>query len=265
MYSQSRSRLVQFLFVLLLLVSRPAFAISDSERVSDERFRAEFHWAAAVINTQSGGVCGGVLIASRWVLTAAHCAGSPRYVLLDSALRSVAKRVEVTKRILHPDYDIATGQNDVALLHLAESVDIAPAALASSVDSLMLLRNGAAARVIGWGRSDRGSRPENRLRIAEPKLNNFKRLGNFYIYEGYAGPCGRDSGSPMLMQTIDGRWLVVGIARAAKNMCGGGKGAAVYTDVGKVEEFIRAHVGDDGLEAQSAIQAQPIPLQENVK
>ncbi len=234
-------------FLILLLASRPVLALSGAEPVSEARFATEFPWLVTVINPQNDGVCGGVLIASRWVLTAAHCAGSERYVLAGSPARDMAQRLDVRKIIRHPDYSSTTGQYDVALLYLAKAHAADTLAVASDTESRLLLRNGARARLAGWGRTEHSREPANRLRAADLTLRAFARSGVVYGYQGSIGPCARDSGSPMLMQTLDGRWLLVGIARAARGMCGSGKekgpGTAIYTDVGRVAQFIRDHAG----------------------
>jgi len=230
--------------MLLLLLVVDAHAISEGERVSDEQFASDFPWAVAVINAKSGGVCGGAVIAPRWVITAAHCTGGERYVLAGNAMRSLARRVDVKKRIRHPQFNINTGQFDVALLYLAEELTVQPASLATPVESRLLLSNDAPATIIGWGRTENSHKPMDRLQVASITLQNFARRNSLYMYRGSAGPCGRDSGSAMLSETLDGRRVLVGIARAAQGMCSGNMlGVALYMDVGTVDAFIKANIG----------------------
>jgi len=232
--------------VSFLLIASNAQAISEGSRVSDERFSSEFPWAVVVVNEKSGGICGGSLIAPDWVLTAAHCAGSKRYVLVGSPLRSLARRVEVIKRIRHPSFDSSVGQYDLALLQLAEVQNIEPIALASRAQVDLLLTGKPSAVVLGWGRSEFSRKPVDRLRVANARLNKLVRRQSLYAYQHQAGPCGRDSGSPMLMKTLDGRRVLVGVARAAQGMCDVDGGAAVYTDVGSAAAYFRQHIPNIG-------------------
>ena len=75
---------------------------------------------------------------------------------------------------------------------------------------------------------------------------SLSRAGSRYAYTYRTGPCSRDSGNPMLLQTIKGDWLVVGIANATDgNLCATNGGLAVYTSVAPLIEFIRGYTARD--------------------
>jgi hypothetical protein len=126
-------------------------------------------WQAAIIKQSflSKRIsCGGALISSRWVLTAAHCvhSASPSQIRVRLGEWNVREQsekfphedYEIERKEVHPDYKPATFQNDIAVVRLTQDVaykeHIVPVCLPEPATSYV----GEKATVIGWGRTAHG-------------------------------------------------------------------------------------------------------------
>jgi len=136
----------------------------------------KYPWMVALFTTVSGfrrfRDCGGTLVASRWVVTAAHCVEWPYtkanlYVVLgEFNISSTNDQFDTNRKevnlqidpILHENYNRPKHlSNDIALLKLAEDVDLntyTPACLAPSGADF----TGHRGRVYGWGVLDECSK-----------------------------------------------------------------------------------------------------------
>ena len=110
-------------------------------------------------------VCSGTVVSPRLVLTAGHCAFNTAtgtedqpagYAVVTGSLgsrTSPARQVSaVTRTILNPAYNAATGDGDAALLVLGTPTTTPPVPLADPSADLSLVNAGASAQIAGWGR-----------------------------------------------------------------------------------------------------------------
>ncbi|MDJ0927159.1 MAG: trypsin-like serine protease [Gammaproteobacteria bacterium] len=228
-----------------VLVAIPnAIAIVHGKAVRQSLFEDRYPWAVAVENPASGGVCSAALISPTHVISAAHCTWPGKRLLVGHTSRQKARVVEVADVIRHPDYDKETNQFDVGLFRLTEAVDIEPVKLVSRGEYLLLVLPDAEAEIMGWGK-----RPDSdfsdRLVRAGVQLGNLGMRGTYLIYESQGAPCGGDSGGPLVLEGLDRKPVLVGVASATDgNLCSTGGGAAAYTNVAAVRQFIEKHVPD---------------------
>jgi hypothetical protein len=217
----------------------PAGAILTRPDRDDEEYRElATRYPSAVSLGESVGT--GVVIAPRWILTAAHVIGA---LPGDRASLRIGGRAHAVQEIVvHPDWK-AGGESDIALIHLREPVQgIEPTLVHRQSDE-----KGRAVRIVGFGESGRiggqaAPRPDGKARAA---VNTVDRVDPFSLgvdikppeeasdLQGAAAP--GDGGAPAFFE-IEGRILVAGIFAATVDANGDG----IRGNVGDRERYTRA-------------------------
>nr|XP_019569930.1 PREDICTED: mast cell protease 4-like [Rhinolophus sinicus] len=133
------------------------------------------------------GNCGGFLISRKFVVTAAHCKGRKITVTLGAhdmkQEESTWQKLEVTKQIIHPQYNSFTNLNDIMLLKLK-----AKAKLTHAVGTVPLptrstfIQPGRVCRATGWGRTGVKKPVSDTLREVKLRLMNAKACKCFLFY-----------------------------------------------------------------------------------
>lgn len=140
-------------------------AILGGENASTKEFPFIVNiWQNSPKDSYHDHLCGGSLIAKKWVLTAAHCMledtseqetavvkTSELTLYMNSDLRSGqgGRELKVKKIYVHPDF--SWPKHDVALIELAEEVtNVVPVTL-NSVKDLGAAKSAIVATVAGWG------------------------------------------------------------------------------------------------------------------
>ncbi|RZF47746.1 hypothetical protein LSTR_LSTR006010 [Laodelphax striatellus] len=122
--------------------------------------KGKWPWQVALLNRFKEAFCGGTLISSMWVVTAAHCIRKKLYIRLgeyDLASKEGSElEFKVERAIKHTAYDSDTVDNDIALLKLPASSGAPSGRLPTPVclprDYQALPPTTSLCTIIGWGK-----------------------------------------------------------------------------------------------------------------
>ncbi|WP_020671337.1 S1 family peptidase [Amycolatopsis nigrescens] len=210
----------------------------------------------AVFLTDAGGnqFCGGTLISSSAVLTAAHCAKAVKRTDLrvvagrDDKRTSEGVSVQVGEVWVHEEFSDPSKGNDIAVLKLNRRVPYGSAKVPSA-DDRALYEAGTKATVVGWGRTSEGGERSDYLRkVVVPVVGDDSCKASFPGYdksnmvcagydEGGKDACQGDSGGPLLVGDT-----VIGIVSYGEG-CAVPNRPGVYTRVAAYTDDIKKQTG----------------------
>ncbi|NXK93059.1 CEL2A elastase, partial [Formicarius rufipectus] len=244
----------------------PAYPPLVSRVVGGENARPySWPWQASLQYYSSGKwrhTCGGTLIATNWVMTAAHCISSGRtyrvflgkYNLAAQEKGSVA--LSPAKIIVNKNWDPQDVSNgyDIALIKLPEHVPLSEQIqLGCLPPAQSILSSNTPCYVTGWGRLQTNGPLPDDLQQGLLLVVDYETCSQPSWWgktvkptmvcaggDGIISSCNGDSGGPLNCQGADGRWEVHGIVSFGSSLgCNYYHKPSVFTRVSAYNSWIQ--------------------------
>nr|XP_033806350.1 coagulation factor X [Geotrypetes seraphini] len=220
----------------------------------------ECPWQALLVNENNEGFCGGTILASNFVLTAAHCINQTKYFKVivgevDIQKKEGTESVHTVDRVLmHNNFFKKTYNNDIALIKLKDPITFSPYRIPACIPNvdfanevLMKMKEGV---VSGFGRLHEKGRQATVLQVLQVpyverskciESSNFDITANMFcagFEQEVKDACQGDSGGPHVTLYKD-TYFVTGIVSWGEGCAQQGK-FGVYTKVSKFIKWLRA-------------------------
>lgn len=267
--------------VLILICIRPSSVSAQAEPVQaagsqginivggEDAEQGEWGWQVMV--NAGFYLCGGSLIATDWVATAAHCVYdndhnlyTPDQVMITAGetnrrrLEGTEQAVAAAEIFVFEGYNAVSNENDIALIRLSS-----PIVLNDAIEIVPLLDEAhlelaapeKLATVTGWGTTSEGGTTSRTLQevvvpiVATDVCNHsYGIINENMICAGYAeggkDACQGDSGGPLVVPDEEGNWYLAGIVSFGYG-CARSEFYGVYTRVSQyvtwIDETVEAH------------------------
>ncbi|XP_067824295.1 transmembrane protease serine 9 isoform X2 [Heptranchias perlo] len=221
--------------------------------------REEWPWQVSLHISDIGHNCGATVVASTWLISAAHCFAHFQDPMsweanLGTIYRNVKNSTIVKRKfkriIVHPSFDPITFDYDVALLEMTSPVTfsrtIQPVCLPSHTH---IFHTGRNCTITGWGAlSEHIDSFPIILQEATVQIFNQSECAKLYrdpvtprmicagFITGKVDACQGDSGGPMVCEESPGKWFLAGIVSWGEG-CARPNKPGVYTRVTEIQDW----------------------------
>lgn len=169
-----------------------------------------------------GHICGGSIISSKWILTAAHCtnggtASKFKVRVGSSESAKGGELIQVARIVQHKQFNYSSVDYDYSLLELSQEIQFDDTKKAIKLTEGKEENDGSMVKVSGWGNTQ-SSESRAWLREAEVPLVNQDLCSEKYAKYGGVTP----------------RMICAGFMEGGKDACQGDSGGPLFTKDGEL-------------------------------